>query len=266
MKAHLTCGSVKIPIVVDWGLISRIQPLDNGGSISYMPNWKQIKINTKSHGGAFDEEYGEYLEFDKKLFLSKWQNDSLSSPDVEYVLCIDKELKKNFTKAKVGYSYWASHKIKKLIDEYSKSLNEAWNFPSTSHILCLWDKAEPCKSIPLGIMAFSIEVTGITKSQKANSINISNHLMWIRPDVRGQNFGYHLVAHFIDYLGHCPLNPLIISKRGIDLLYSSEYYSNGGEALSKYIEGHLEYVHDAWKIDGYQRLWPIKSLECETGF
>lgn len=231
-----------------------------------MSNWKQTKINTKSHGSAFDEEYGKYFEFNKKLFLSKWQNNSLSSSEVEEVLCIDKELKKNFTKAKVGYSYWTSYKIKKLIDEYGKPLNEAWNFPSTSHILCLWDKAASCKLTPLGIMAFNIEVIDLTRSQKVNSIGINNHLMWIHPDVRGRDFGYHLAAHFIDYLDHCLLNPAIISKRGIDLIYYSDYYSNGGEALSRYIENYLEYAHESWKNAGCEILWRIRDFTCDVGF
>ena len=230
------------------------------------PNLKQTKTNTKSHGYVYDEEYGEYFELNKKLFLSKWQNNSLSSSDVEEVLCLDKELNKSFTKARVGYSYWASHKIQKLIDEYSKDLNEAWNFPSTSYILCLWDKATSCKLTPLGIMAFNIEVIDLTKFQKVDSIEINNHLMWIRPDIRGQYFGYHLVAHFIDYLDHCLLNPAIISKHGIDLIYYTDYYSRGGEALSRYIENYLEYAHESWKSAGLEILWRIRDLTCDVGF
>ncbi len=201
------------------------------------------------------------------LFPSKWNNNYLMGTDeaTELTATFDRQLPSFKTKSMVGNTKWTASKLKKLIDEEGKAINERWNFPDDSRLLLMWAENTSHNSPPDALLAFSVEESEYTKTHKPSWIYLTNHLMWVNPKKRRQGYGTHLATHFITYLLDVNLRYPRVSKKGVIFVYEADYDSSGGERLSNDICNYLEDLYDTWKYEKNLATWAIKELILEVG-
>jgi GNAT superfamily N-acetyltransferase len=141
---------------------------------------------------------------------------------------------------------------------------ETWNAGEYNFVAFVWE-ATTCMGEPAGFKVFDIRPKRNSRGE-ISEVTFDARLLYIRVAQRGRGVGQLLSAAIAMWLDQCRLYWPHAAKRGIRVVYESEYYSEGGEKCGNILRSHFLYMEETNRDAELNRFgWHIREFEDESG-
>jgi hypothetical protein len=195
------------------------------------------------------------IKYRPDVFPGKWHCKNLSKDDVAWAAGSVNQYSQLLTKSTLNSCFWPKVALINLVESYG----EKWNF-GDQIIISVWDKVQNENESPVGFVSFDF-VWYENRARKISDLTLKVNLVWVRPDKRGLGgvVARHVISHFVFYLLDCNLRSPFVSRKGLFINYYADFYSIGGDKVSKILEENLAYIKEA-------QIWKVGVIEIDVGY
>jgi GNAT superfamily N-acetyltransferase len=162
---------------------------------------------------------------------------------------------------RVGLAGTSAAAVRAKLDKFLGRDRDRWNPQSYNFVGYIWETAKR----PLaGFAAMDITVKKNAREQ-ITDLTLDFKLMYIAKIYRGRGLGQMLAAAIGVWLDHCKLSGVHVAKRGVSVLYYSEYESGGGVKCGDIVRDHFIYMQESRRkfgIDTHE--WRIREFNDEA--
>jgi GNAT superfamily N-acetyltransferase len=154
--------------------------------------------------------------------------------------------------------------IQAKLKKFVRRDGESWNAMACDFVAYVWESST--KKGPLaGFASIGIDLTRNVRGRIA-SVTFDMDLMYIARAHRGRGLGQMLSAAICAWLTECRVYG-VVAKRGISVLYYSDFYSEGGGKCGAIVRDHFEYINESRnEIPARLLGWHIREFDDESDF
>ena len=166
------------------------------------------------------------------------------------------------TFSRVGLASTPKTAVKAKLDKFMGRDRGRWNPQEYNFVGYIWETGKR----PLaGFAAMDIRVEKNARAQ-ITYLMLDFKLLYVAKAHRGRGLGQMLSAAIGVWLDHCKLSGVHVAKRGISVLYYSEYESGGGVKCGDIIRDHFIYMQECRREFGARATgWRIREFIDEVG-
>jgi len=164
--------------------------------------------------------------------------------------------------SRVGLAGTSKAAVKAKLDKFVGRDRGRWNPQKYNFVGYIWEAGKR----PLaGFAAMDIRVEKNTR-QQITDLTLDFKLIYIAKAHRGRGLGQMIAAAICVWLDHCKLSGAHVAKRGVSVLYYSEYESGGGEKCGDIVRDHFIYMQECRRDFGLRAAgWRVREFIDEAG-
>jgi hypothetical protein len=164
--------------------------------------------------------------------------------------------------SRLGLAGTSKRAVKSKLDKFVGRDRDRWNPQKYNFVGYIWETGKP----PLaGFAAMDIRFEKNTR-QQITDLTLDFKLIYIAKAHRGLGLGQMLSAAICIWLDNCELSGAHVAKRGVSVLYCSEYESGGGVKCGDIIRDHFIYMQECQREFGVRAAgWRIREFIDEAG-
>jgi GNAT superfamily N-acetyltransferase len=217
----------------------------------------------KSRTTYWQNSFPNHLEFTFHLEELKLAGAFDLPDDDDPVVTEGKKAKGCFVSfSRVGLAGTSAAAVKAKLEKFVGRDRARWNPQKYNFVGSIWETGKR----PLaGFAAMDISLKKNARGQ-ITDLTLDFKLMYIAKAHRGRGLGQMLAAAICVWLDHCKRSGVHVAKRGVSVLYYSEYESSGGVKCGDILREHFIYMQECRREFGVRAAgWRIREFIDEAG-